>query len=106
MYKIEVYLPKEILAEMIDELSIIGACRVGGYDNVASYFEVEGCWKPTNCSNPYSGRKNVLNYGNEYKLEFRCEEHLVSDVLRKIKEIHPYEEAVINVIKIYNYLFE
>ncbi len=106
MYKIEVYLPKKNLEEMIGSVSVMGACKVGDYENVASYFEIEGCFKPTDKANPHTGIKNTLNYGNEYKLEFRCEESLVFDVLKKVKEVHPYEEPLINVIKLYNHIFE
>ncbi len=72
----------------------------------ATYFEVEGCFKPNNDANPYCGEKNTINCGREYKLEFRCEEKIVSEVLRKIREVHPYEKLLINVIRIYNHLFE
>lgn len=106
MYKIEIYLSKELIPSVIQNVSEIGGCKVGDYDNVASYFELEGCWKPTESANPYSGKINSLNHGREYKLEIRCEEKIVGIVLRRIRELHPYEEALINVIQLSNHIFE
>lgn len=91
---------------MIEAASQMGACRVGEYENVASYYEVKGCFKPSESSNPYEGKKNEINYGTEYKLELRCEESLVRDLITTIRRLHPYEEALINVIQLSNHLFE
>ncbi len=38
MYKIEIYLPKDKIFEVIDAISFFGACKVGEYENVASKF--------------------------------------------------------------------
>lgn len=106
IYKLEIYLSKELIPMMLDEISKLGAGRVGNYDHVASYFEIEGFWKPLEDSLPVTGEKNVINYGKEYKLEIRCEEEFVRDVLHKIREVHPYDEALVNVIKLENHHFE
>lgn len=105
-YKIEVYLAKFLIPKIIEEVTILGAGRVGNYDHVASYYEIEGCWRPLSDSTPFSGDKNQVNYGKEYKLEIRCEEKYIKKVLKKIREIHPYDEALINVIKLENHKFE
>jgi len=105
-YKIEINLPIEFIGEIIRETTKLGACKIGQYDHVATYYEVEGCWRPLDKSNPVTGDKGEVNYGKEYKLEIRCEEDYIRNVLRKIREIHPYEEVLINVVKLYNNEFE
>ncbi len=105
-YKLEIYLSRELIPQMLAEVTKSGACRVGNYDNVASYYEIEGCWKPLENSAPAAGEKNTVNYGREYKLEIRCKEKKVRDVLQKIRELHPYEEPLINIIKLENHNFE
>lgn len=105
-YKLEIYLPKDLIKTVIEEATKLGACKVGNYDYVVSYYEVEGCWKPLGEATPFSGKKNALNHGKEYKLEIRCEEPYVKNVLKRIREMHPYEEALINVIKLENTFFE
>lgn len=106
VYKIEVYLSKELIPKVIEGATELGACKIGNYDHVASYYEIEGCWRPLGDSTPFSGEKNRVNYGREYKLELRCEGDYVSSVLRRVRELHPYEEALINVIRLENHLFE
>jgi len=105
-YKLEIYLPKDIIPTILEAVTKLGACRVGDYDHVASYYEIEGCWRPLEASEPLTGEKNTVNYGKEYKLEIRCEETYVKSVLQKIRELHPYEEALINVIRLDNDRFK
>ena len=105
-YKIEVFLPKEYIASVLNDLTKLGACRVGDYDHVASFMEVQGYWKPLEDAKPFGGEKNQINHGQEYKLEVRCPEEVVKQALDRIKEIHPYEEVMINIIPIHNHLFE
>jgi len=104
-YKIEVYLPKEEIENIISAASKLGACKIGNYDHVASYYQIEGCWRPLEESSPVTGEKNEVNFGSEYKLELRCEETHIRKVINKIREIHPYEEALINIIRLENHLF-
>jgi len=105
-YKIEVLLPKEYIEPILKAVSVLGACKVGNYDHVATFYEIEGCWKPGSESSPVTGVKNEVNYGKEYKLEFRCEESKVKDVVSEINRIHPYDEVLINVIELVNYKFD
>lgn len=106
VYKFEVFLPEEYIEAVLDKAAQLGACRVGDYEHVASYYEVKGSWKPNENSKPVNGVKNEINYGSEYKLEFRCPEDKVREVLQSIRKVHPYEEALINVIRLDNDLFE
>ena len=47
-----------------------------------------------------------ISKANECKIELRCKTELVKDALKTIKQIHPYEEPVINILPILNNLFE
>ncbi|MBI9011023.1 MAG: cytochrome C biogenesis protein [Clostridiales bacterium] len=105
-YKLELYLSKDLIPEMIELATSLGACEYDRYDHVASYYEIEGCWRPSERSNPVTGEKNTVNYGKEYKLELRCKEQYVKAVLGALRKKHPYEEAVIHVIRLDNHLFE
>jgi len=105
-YKIEIYLPEDFVEKMIDELTQIGACKIGNYDHVASYYKTGGCWRPLPGSTPYEGEVGKLCRSEEFKLEIRCEEQFVKQVVDKIIEIHPYDEVVYNIIKLENYNFE
>lgn len=96
--KVEVYLPYECINPLISALTEIGACVVGAYDHVSSYFPVEGTWRPLPGSRPFHGEVGVLCRAEEYKLEFRCSREHIKSAVEAIRCIHPYEEPVINII--------
>ena len=100
--KIEVYIPEENIKPLVEKLTGIGACRVGEYDHVSSYSKVYGYWRPLDDSSPYDGQKNTLNFGNECKLEIICPLQIAREAVIVIKDNHPYELPVINVIKLLN----
>lgn len=104
--KLEVYLPRETVEPLRDALTEIGACQVGKYDNVVSFFNIQGCWRPLPGSNPFEGECGVLHTGTECKLELRCPFEKVGEAVAVIRKIHPYEEPVINVVPLLNDLFQ
>ncbi|MBS4537505.1 cytochrome C biogenesis protein [Clostridium sp. D2Q-11] len=104
-FKIEIYLPEGYIEDMRKELNDMGACRVGDYDNVISFSEVKGYWRPLESTTPFHGNKGDINFGSECKMEIRCGISYIKNVLDKIYEIHPYEEPLVNVIPLINSYF-
>ena len=104
-YKIEIYLPEEFIESIVEEVTKLGACQVGDYTHVASYYPIKGSWCPNDNAQPVTGEKNKVNYGTEYKLEIRCAEEFIESVIEKVKEIHPYEEVLMNVIQLHNHIY-
>lgn len=104
--KIEIFIPEEYIVKLRDELNKVDALRVGDYDNVFSITQVMGYWRPLEGSNPFSGKVGEISKGEECKMEIRCKSEYVKGALKVIKEIHPYEEPVINILPIINELFE
>ena len=104
--KLEIYTPAEYIVVLRDSLTALGACKIGSYDHVISWQETKGCWRPLEDSNPFQGEKGSVCTGEEVKLEVRCPVGLVSEAQKVIREIHPYEEPVINIIPLINDWFE
>lgn len=104
-FKFEIYVPEEYIVTIRNELNKIGACKVGDYDNVVSITKVSGYWRPLEHSTPFDGEKNKINKGNECKIETRCKREYIEEALKLIREIHPYEEPLVNVIPIMNSFF-
>lgn len=96
--KVEVLTPRATIEQLRNELHAIGLLTVGNYDHVLSFSKVEGCWRPLEEATPMSGQKHVINYGEEYKLEFRCTMEQTELVKQIILQHHPYEEPVIYFI--------
>jgi len=51
-------------------------------------------------------KKNQINFGEEVRIEVCCTKEKVPAALREIRNIHPYEEPVINIIALANHEFE
>ncbi|GAB4272751.1 MAG: YqfO family protein [Candidatus Rifleibacteriota bacterium] len=104
--KIEVYVPEEALGRVKTALHEAGAGRLGNYDSAAAEIRVKGYWRPLDGSNPYNGKLNEICCADEVKVEAYCRREYVAEVLKSIRQAHPYEEPVINVIPLVNHLFE
>lgn len=96
--KVEVLLPEEYIETLRSRLNDIGVLTVGKYDHVISYSLVKGSWRPLEESKPFHGTIGEICFGTEYKMEFRCLYQNIEEVLSIIKNVHPYEEPIINVL--------
>ncbi|MEI0611038.1 cytochrome C biogenesis protein [Brachyspira pilosicoli] len=100
--KIEVYIPEEYRDKLREALNDIGVLGVGNYDNVMSVTKVTGYWRPLKNANPFDGEINKLSKASEDKIEFAIDIKNVENTVKVIKEVHPYEEPVINIIPLIN----
>ncbi len=96
--KLEIYVPEEYVEKIRDALADIGVGQVGEYSHVVSYQKTKGYWKPLENSNPYSGKRGEICFGNEVKMETLCGIEKAAEAMRIIKGIHPYEEPVIHIV--------
>lgn len=100
--KLEIYVPGEYIEQIRDVLADKGIGQVGNYSHVISYQESKGFWKALEGSKPYRGEMGELCSGNEMKMEVRCPVERVKQAVRIIRQIHPYEEPLINVVPLAN----
>jgi len=98
MVKLEIFIPVSYLEMLRGALRSAGAGAFGNYDSVLSYSRVKGCWRPLEGANPYKGEIGVLCVQDEYKVEVCCPVDRLEQLIHSIKEVHPYEEPIINVI--------
>ena len=106
--KLEIFIPETHLKALQKALQEVDAGHIGNYDSCMSYSPVTGCWRPLEGSSPFIGKCGTISTEPELKAEVTCrterlEETLaaIKKTLRAIKEVHPYEEPVINVIPLY-----
>ncbi|USD66984.1 divalent cation tolerance protein CutA [Vibrio sp. SCSIO 43136] len=104
-YKLEIYCPASSVIPLRDALNEVGAGVVGHYDSVMSVIQIQGFWRPTDGANPVTGEKNVINSGEEVRLDVRCHESLVKQAIAAIRQVHPYEEPAINIVPLANHHF-
>lgn len=96
--KIVVTVPIENVDEVRNAICEEGAGMIGNYTHCSMTTKCIGTFRPTNEANPYIGEKNKLEIVEEEKLEVICDINIVKKVLKRLREVHPYEEPEIDII--------
>lgn len=100
--KLEIFIPSTHLSQLQSALQKVDAGHIGNYDSCLSYSEVIGTWRPLTGTNPYIGKQNEISRESELKVEVCVWVKNLEKTIKAIKEVHPYEEPVINVIPLLN----
>lgn len=96
--KIIVFIPEEKVSELRDAVCNAGAGVIGKYSYCTSNAKVSGTYIPNDKADPYIGIQNTLEFVEEIKLEFVCDVKKVKNIVKIIREIHPYEEPEIDIV--------
>jgi len=104
--KLEIFVPREYALKIRDQLSKIGVGRIGAYDHCVAISVVQGYYRPLPGADPLEGQIGKISETVEHKIEVNCKRELVNEALKVIRSVHPYEEPLVNVIPLANYLFE
>lgn len=104
--KIEIYIPAEYTPKLREALNNIGALGVGNYDNVMTVTKITGYWRPLEGANPFDGKVNEISEAPEDMVGFSTDAKNIPNIINVIKEVHPYEEPVINIIPLLNDKFD
>ena len=96
--KIIVMVPRDHSQELRDAICTEGAGNIGNYSYCTTSTKSVGTFKASTNTNPYIGKKEKLEIVEEEKLEVVCNIDIVKKVLKKIREVHPYEEPGIDII--------
>ena len=103
MYQIIFYVPADNLESVKTALFASGAGKIGLYDQCAWQTKGTGQFRPLPGSDPHLGETNMKEKVEEFKVEMVCEDHLVCEVIRALKEAHPYEAPAYGVFKLENF---
>ncbi|HOJ63736.1 MAG TPA: NGG1p interacting factor NIF3 [Spirochaetota bacterium] len=100
MYYITFFVPESHLETVKNALFEAGAGRYKNYDYCSFEVKGRGQFRPLEGSNPFLGKKNEIEKVDEYRVEMLCEKRYLKKVLKKLLEVHPYEEPAYFVVKI------
>lgn len=100
--KIIVTIPPENVNEVREAICNIGAGIIGNYTHCSMSTKCLGTFKPNDQASPYIGQNNKLEFVEEEKLEVVCDISKVKKVLKKLREVHPYEEPGIDIVPLLN----
>lgn len=101
-YKIEIFVPEEAVDDILEALAKAHAGEIGKYDHCAAVIPVQGTFRPLEGAKPTIGNSGELFTGEEVKIEVNCREENLMEAIRLVRDAHPYEEPVINIIPLAN----
>ena len=100
-FKLEIFIPETHFAELRKALQSVDAGHIGNYDCCLSYSRVIGTWRPLPGTDPFIGEEGKISEEEELKVEVTVNGSRLEETIEAVKDIHPYEEPVINVIELY-----
>ena len=98
--KLEIFIPESHFRVLQKALREVDAGHIGNYDSCLSYSRVTGTWRPLEGTSPYIGRTGEVSEEPELKVEVTCHMDRLDETIAAVKQVHPYEEPVINAIPI------
>lgn len=96
--KVEVYIPKDYVTGLANDLNSHDYLQEGYYDYAFSTTLVKGHWRPLEGAQPYEGEVGLVTEADEIKMEFVVQRENLEDILHIIRRIHPYESPAVNCI--------
>ena len=100
MYQIYFYVPKDSAEKVKEAMFKAGAGKIGEYQRCSWQVEGVGQFEPLQNANPSIGSINKLEKVAEYRVEMVCEKRFIKEVIKAMKEAHPYEEVAYGIVEI------
>lgn len=91
--KITTYVPKDAVENVAKALHNAGAGNIGKYKDCSFRVEGTGTFTPTAGSRPFLGQIDHKSMENEVRIEMIFPKHLQLNILKALREAHPYEEV-------------
>ena len=99
-YQLFVYIPASHLVIVKQALFDAGAGRYANYDCCAWQTLGEGQFRALSGSQPFIGKEGEIERVPEYRVEMICSEQNLSNVIKALKQNHPYEEPTFGLVKL------
>jgi len=97
LVKLVVFVPEENADEVRRALGEAGAGQIGEYSFCSYSIKGVGRFIPSDKASPHIGSAGTLEEVNEERIEVACEKDQAARVIEVIKDVHPYEEVVIDI---------
>jgi dinuclear metal center YbgI/SA1388 family protein len=101
-FKLYVYVPLSHMEEVREALCSMDAGHIGNYSHCTFQIEGIGTFKPLAGTTPFIGEQGKMEKVQEYKLETIVSRENLPRVIKKMIEVHPYEEVAYDIIPLCN----
>ena len=100
--KLVTFVPEANADAVLTALHDAGAGQVGAYKNCSFTMNGTGRFEPTEGTNPHIGKAGKPEQVSETRIEIILPAHLEGQVLRALRDAHPYEEAAYYLSRLEN----
>ncbi len=101
LFKLAVYVPKDHVDQVREALGNAGAGYVGAYSHCTFQSAGTGTFKPLAGTTPFIGKEHELSYVAEQKVETIVKEKELTNVLKAMEMVHPYEEIAYDLFTLH-----
>jgi hypothetical protein len=98
--KLVVFVPASALESVCEALFAVGAGQIGDYERCAWYTLGTGTFLAREGAKPRVGEVGLEQHVPEYRLETVYPAELEVDVVRALRESHPYEEPSFDLYEV------
>jgi len=102
-YKLVVFVPADALEKVAEAVFKAGAGWIGNYSHCSFRSSGEGTFLPLEGAKPAIGKKGKLEKVDEIRFESIIPAQKVADVVKAMRNAHPYEMPAFDVIKLYDF---
>lgn len=102
LLKLVTFVPIENTDHVLNALNNAGAGQIGNYKNCSFRVSGTGTFKPDEHATPHIGKRNVQEEVEENRIEVLLPVHLELQILKTLRESHPYEEAAYYITRLEN----
>jgi hypothetical protein len=96
--KISTTVPLNYSDKVRETLGSAGAGLIGNYSFCSFSSIGQGRFKPNEKANPHIGEAGTLEVVEEEHIEVVCDRTVAKVVIQALKEVHPYEEVIVDVV--------
>jgi len=100
--KLAVFVPELHVNKVAEAIHQSGGGFIGEYSHCSFRTKGTGTFKGSNESNPVIGKKGVVEFVEEVKLEVLVDKWKLNQVLNAMKKAHPYEEVAYDIYSLKN----
>ncbi len=97
LVKIVVFVPKSHTDIVRQAMGDAGAGKIGNYSHCSYSGDGIGRYKPLDGANPTIGKVGKFEEVLEERVECVCEKIKAKQVIKAIREVHPYEEVAFDI---------
>ena len=102
LVKLVVFVPGANADQIREALGSAGAGQIGEYAFCSYSVQGVGRFVPSANANPHIGSANQPEAVDEERIEVTCQRDQAAKVVALIKDVHPYEEVVVDVYPLLN----